>query len=91
MAGVCAAAAVGDTDGDGVPDDEDVCPDAPDGEQQDLDGDGIGDACDVDRDNGGAREPDDCNDLDPTVGPLAPELCGDGVDNDCDGEVDEDC
>ena len=27
---------------------------------------------------------DDCDDLEPTTHPLAPDICGDGVDNDCD-------
>ena len=31
----------------------------------------------------------DCNDLDPTIGEGEPELEGDGLDNDCDGTVDE--
>jgi len=34
-----------DTDGDGVPDTEDNCPDVPNEDQLDTDGDGIGDAC----------------------------------------------
>lgn len=32
----------------------------------------------------------DCDDLDPAVNPLAPEVC-DGRDNNCDGLIDEDC
>lgn len=35
-----------DSDGDGIPDDEDLCPHVADPEQGDADGDGIGDACD---------------------------------------------
>ncbi len=46
------------------------------GEPQDRDGDGVTDA------------DGDCDDADPAVYPGAEELC-DGIDNDCDGEVDE--
>lgn len=50
---------------------------------RDLDGDG-----DVDFFCGGG----DCDDRDPLVSSLRPEVCGDHIDNDCDGEIDEaDC
>lgn len=33
----------------------------------------------------------DCNDDDPAVNPGVSEICGDGIDNNCDGQVDEEC
>lgn len=31
----------------------------------------------------------DCNDNDPTISPLKPEICGDGIDNNCNGIIDD--
>lgn len=42
----------------------------------------------VDQDGDGFDDTVDCNDLDASVFPGAPELC-DGVDNDCDGVIDD--
>lgn len=60
----------------------------------DADADGFGDpstsvmACDQPF-SGAVTNSLDCNDADPGVNPNAIEVCSDGVDNDCDGTVDE--
>ena len=59
----------------------------------DVDGDGYGDvgssmdACDAS--DGWVSDSTDCDDVDPSINPAADEVC-DGVDNDCDGEIDPD-
>jgi len=66
-----------DSDGDGVPDDQDNCPDIANADQTNGDGDGAGDACD--------GCPDDAAKIDAGV-------CGCGVaDDDSDGDGVEDC
>jgi hypothetical protein len=52
-----------DTDGDGVADSVDNCPDVANHSQRDRDGDGVGDACDADRDGDQvANAADNCPD-----------------------------
>ncbi len=47
-------------------------------------------ASEYDVDQDGFQAADDCDDYDPLVNPDADEVCDDGIDNDCNGEIDED-
>jgi len=55
----------------------------------DTDLDGDADCVDTDDDNDGWDDGDDCGSLDATINPDANEVCGDGIDNNCDGDVDD--
>jgi len=61
---------------------------------QDADGDEFGDPnvvfIDFDLPDGFVCNRNDCNDNDPNINPAVDEVC-DGVDNNCDGEIDEGC
>jgi len=60
---------------------------------RDADRDGYGDATDTmascSQPSRYVSDNTDCNDQRVDVSPTAPEVCGDGVDNNCDGQVDE--
>ena len=45
----------------------------------------------LDADEDGACDDGDCAPQDPLTNPEADEICDDGVDNDCDGQIDEGC
>ena len=83
-----------DADWDGIGDACDLCPNLSEpwqvGSQTDLDGDGLGDACDDDMDGDDVLNDADCSPYDAFSFEHAPEVC-DGVDNDCNGAVDEIC
>jgi len=64
-----------DWDGDGIPNMLDNCPLVPNPTQVDADMDGFGWHC-------------DCNDNVASINPGQMEVCPDGIDNDCDGTID---
>ena len=84
-----------DTDGDGIPDDEDNCPTIPNAPQADTDADGSGDACDAcpadpfnDGDGDGiCGNVDNCPNV---VNPGQEDSDGDGVGNACNEADDPD-
>ena len=78
-----------DDDGDGIPDALDNCPVVGNPDQKNSDADPLGDACDPDDDNDGDPDTADCKPLDPEVHHGATDVCN-GLDDDCDGAVDED-
>lgn len=67
-----------DADGDLVTDEEDNCPFDYNPDQLDADGDGFGQAC-------------DCDDTNSQINLAATEICGNNIDDNCNGFVDEDC
>lgn len=77
-----------DSDFDGLGNACDNCPFHINPGQQDTDNDGIGDACEGTGDfdgDGVALEQGDCDDFDSSRYPGAPDPCGDGIDQNCDG------
>src|SRR3989338_7658852 len=81
-----------DIDGDGIPNRQDNCPQVANADQTDANGNGIGDVCDdADLDyDGWSPEDGDCDDTHADIHPGADETEENGIDNDCDGQIDED-
>jgi hypothetical protein len=77
-----------DSDGDGVPNANDNCPNDPNPDQIDLDGDGQGDVCDDDDDGDGWQDTvDNCPEI---PNPSQADSNGNGVGDACDVSTDDD-
>jgi hypothetical protein len=80
-----------DSDGDRIPDGDDICPAVPDPHQRDNDADGLGDACDGDDDNDGVPDAGlDADNCPFSPNPLQTDTDGDGAGDRCDGDTDGD-
>jgi len=75
-----------DSDGDGVEDDEDNCPDVSNADQADADGDGIGDACDDDSDSDGDGVDDAVDNCPDVSNADQADADGDGTGDACDSD-----
>ncbi len=85
ISGRCDTDLEADRDRDGVPDNEDRCPDIEDADQQDSDGDLQGDACDTDDDNDAV--PDTIDNCPLTPNPVQGDIDGDQQGNACDPDA----
>ncbi len=84
----CVALEPPDVDEDGIPDDNDNCPNTPNTDQVDQDEDGVGDVCDADLDGDGVNnDADNCPSFANTD---QADLDGDGIGDVCDADLDGD-
>ncbi|MCA9670289.1 MAG: putative metal-binding motif-containing protein, partial [Myxococcales bacterium] len=75
---------------------KEVCGDGLDNDCDNVADDGCNQPVDNDGDGafvggGVASGQPDCNDSDPNIAPGKPEICGDGIDNNCNGTIDDGC
>lgn len=79
-----------DTDGDGVPDSTDNCPNTPNPLQTDTDSDGIGDECDTNNDNDNDGVDNSIDNCINTANASQLDTDGDGLGDACDADDDND-